>query len=178
MDCRTPGFPVHHQLPEFTQTHVHRVNDAIQPSHSLSSPSPPAFHLSHHHQGLFQWVSSLQQVAKVLSFSFSISPSNEYSGLISRIDWFDLLAVQGLMVSRWISRCIIKNLYSDHEYSNVLNTRILFQIRKESKGNLFKYSLQVQKLKSHKILTRDPWGATLSKPTTTTKKTKLAFNDI
>ena len=61
----TPGFPVHHQLPELAQTHVHWVSDAIQPSHPLLSPSPPAFNLSHH-QGLFQWVSSLHQVAKVL----------------------------------------------------------------------------------------------------------------
>ena len=66
MDCSTPGFPVHHQLPEFTQTHVHWFGDAIQPSHPLSSPSPP-FNLSEH-QGLFQWVSSLHQVAKVLEF--------------------------------------------------------------------------------------------------------------
>ena len=66
MDCSTPGFPVHHQLPELAQTHVHRVGDAIQPSHPLLSPSPPAFNLSHH-QGLFQGVSS-NQVAKVLEF--------------------------------------------------------------------------------------------------------------
>ena len=65
MECSTPGFPVHHQLPKLAQTHVHQVSDAIQPSHSLSSPSPPAFHLSQH-QGLFQWVSSLHQMAKVL----------------------------------------------------------------------------------------------------------------
>ena len=65
MDCSTLGLPVHHQLPEFTQTHVHRVGDAIQPSHPLSSPSPPTFNLSQH-QGLFQRVSSLHQVAKVL----------------------------------------------------------------------------------------------------------------
>ena len=65
MDCSTPGFPVHHQILELTQTHVHRVGDATQPSHSLSSPSS-AFSLSQH-QGLFQWVSSLHQVAKVLS---------------------------------------------------------------------------------------------------------------
>ena len=65
MDCSTPGFPVHHQLPELAQTHVHWVGDAIQPSHPLSSPSPPAFNLSQH-QGLFQWVSSSYQVAKVL----------------------------------------------------------------------------------------------------------------
>ena len=65
MDCSTPGFPVHHQLLEPTQTHVHQVGDAIQPFHPLSSPSPPAFNLSQH-QGLFQWVSSSHQVAKVL----------------------------------------------------------------------------------------------------------------
>ena len=67
VDCSTPGFPVHHQLLEFTQTQVHRVTDAIQPSHPLSSPFLPAFHLSQH-QGLFQWVSSSHQVAKVLEF--------------------------------------------------------------------------------------------------------------
>ena len=64
-DCSMPGFPVHHQLLELAQTHVHRVSDAIQPSHPLSSPSPPPFSLFQH-QGLFQWVSSLHQVAKVL----------------------------------------------------------------------------------------------------------------
>ena len=67
MDCTTPGFPVHHQLPELTQTHVHRVGDAIQSSHPLSSPSPPSFSLSQH-QGLFQWISSSHLVAKVLEF--------------------------------------------------------------------------------------------------------------
>ena len=97
MDCSMPGFPVFHYLPEFAQTHVLWIDDAIQSSHPLSSPSPPAFNLSQH-QGLFQWVSSSYQVAKYWSFSFSISPSNEYSGLMSlRIDWFDLLAVQGTL---------------------------------------------------------------------------------
>ena len=67
MNCSTPGLPVHLQLPEFTQTHVHRVGDAIQPSHPLSSPSPHAFNLSQH-QRLFQWVSSLHQVARILEF--------------------------------------------------------------------------------------------------------------
>ena len=66
MACSTPGLPVHHQLPEFTQTHVHWVSDAIQPSHPLSSPSPPAFSLSQS----FKWVSSSHQVAKVLEFQF------------------------------------------------------------------------------------------------------------
>ena len=67
MDCSTPGFPVHHQLPELAQTHVHRISDAIQPSHPLSFPSPSAFNLSQH-QDLFQEVSSSHQVAKVLKF--------------------------------------------------------------------------------------------------------------
>ena len=69
MDCGTAGLPVHCQLPEFTQTHVHWVGDAIQPSHPLSSPFPPTFNLSQH-QGLFQWVSSSHQLAKVLEFQF------------------------------------------------------------------------------------------------------------
>ena len=67
MDCSMPGLPVHHQLQDFTPTHVHWVSDAIQPSHPPSSPSPPAFNLSQH-QGLFQWVSSSHQVAKILEF--------------------------------------------------------------------------------------------------------------
>ena len=67
MHCSTPSLPVHHQLPEFTQTHIYWVVDAIQPSHPLSSPSPPAFNLSQH-QGLFKWVSSSHQVAKILEF--------------------------------------------------------------------------------------------------------------
>ena len=82
MDCSIPGFPVNHQLPDLTQTHVHWAGDAIQPSHPLLSPFPPVFNLSQH-QGLFQWVSSLHQVSKYWSFGFSISPSNEYSGSIS-----------------------------------------------------------------------------------------------
>ena len=99
MDCSTPGIPVHHQLLELTQTYVHRVRDVIQLSHPLMSPSPPAFNLSQH-QGLFQGASSSHQVAKYWSFSFSISPSNEYSGLtFFRIDWLDVLAVQGTLKS-------------------------------------------------------------------------------
>ena len=99
MNHSTPGLPVHHQLPEFTQTHVHRVGDAIQPFHPLSSPSPPAPNLSHY-QGLFQWVNSSQEVVEYWSFSFSISPSKEHPGLISfRMDWLDLLEVQGILKS-------------------------------------------------------------------------------
>ena len=97
MDCSKPSFPVHHQLPKLAQTHV-RVEDAIQPFHPLF-PSPPAFNLLQH-QGLFKWVISCIRWPKFWSFNFSISPSNEYSQLISlRIGWLDLLAVQGTLKS-------------------------------------------------------------------------------
>ena len=97
MDRSTPGLLVHHQLPELAQTHVHQVCDAIQPSHPLLSTS--AFYLSKH-QGLFQGVSSLHQVAKVLEFQLQHQPSNEHPGLTSfRMDWLDLLAVQGILKS-------------------------------------------------------------------------------
>ena len=97
MNCSMPGFPVHHQLLEPAQIHVHWVNNAIQLSHLLLSPSPPAFNVSHH-QNLLQWVSSIIRWPKYWSFSFILSPSNAYSGFISsRIDWFDLLAVQGTL---------------------------------------------------------------------------------
>ena len=99
VNCSMPVLPVHHQLLEFTQTLVHRVGDDIQPSHPLLSPSPPAFNLSQQ-QSLFKWVSSSIRWPKYWSFSFSISPSNEYSGLISfRMDWLDLLSVQGTLKS-------------------------------------------------------------------------------
>ena len=81
MNRSTPGLPVHHQLPELTQTHVHRVSDTIQPSHPLSSPSPPAPNSSQH-QSLFQWVNSSHEVAKVLEFqlehhSFQRNPRDD-----------------------------------------------------------------------------------------------------
>ena len=99
MTCSTPGLPVHYKHPEFPQTHIHWVGDAIQPSYPLSSPSPPAPNPSQH-QSLFQWVNSSHEVAKVQSFSFSIIPSKEHPGLISfRMDWLDLLAVQGTLKS-------------------------------------------------------------------------------
>ena len=80
MNYSMPGLPIHHQLPEFTQIHVHRVDDAIQPSHPLSSPAPPVLRM--------RW-------PKYWSFSFRISPSKEHPGLISfRVDWWDLLAAQ------------------------------------------------------------------------------------
>ena len=99
MNRSTPGLLVHHQLLESTQIYVHWVSDAIQPSHPLSSPSLPALNPSQH-QGLFQWVNSSHEVAKVLELQLYISPSNEHWGLISfRMDWLDLLAVQGTLKS-------------------------------------------------------------------------------
>ena len=99
MNRSTPGLPVHHQLPEFTQTHVHQVGDAIQPSHPLSSPSPPAPSPSQH-QSLSNESTLCIRWPEFWSFSFSISPSNEHPGLISfRMDWVDLLAVQGTLKS-------------------------------------------------------------------------------
>ena len=95
MNPSTPSLPVHHQLPEFTQTHVHRVSDAIQPSHLLSSPSPPAPNPSQH-QSLSNESTLHMRWPKYWSFSFSIIPSKEMPGLISStMDWLDLLAVQG-----------------------------------------------------------------------------------
>ena len=95
-DCSMPGFPVHYQLLEPTQTHVHWVGDAIQPSHSLSSLSlpPPVFTSIR----IFSNESVLIRWPKYWNFSYNISPSNEYSGLISfRMDWLELLAVQGTL---------------------------------------------------------------------------------
>ena len=99
MNRSTPGLPVHHQLLEFTQTHVHRVGDAIQPSHPLLSPFPPAPNPSQP-QGLFQWVSSSHHVAKVLEFqlqhqSFQWTPRTD----LLWMDWLDFLAVQGTLKS-------------------------------------------------------------------------------
>ena len=97
MECSTSGFPVHHQLPELAQTHVHQLGDAIQPSPPLLSPFPPAFNLSQHH-GFSK--ESVLHIRWPKYWRFSISPSNEYPGLISfKIDWFDLLTVQGIQES-------------------------------------------------------------------------------
>ena len=107
MDCSTPGLPVHHHLPEFAQTHVHWVDDAIQPSHSLSSPSPPDLSLSQHH-GLFQWVGSL------LSDSQSIGASASASVLPMNIEgWFPLgltgmISLQSKGLSRVFSNTIVQ----------------------------------------------------------------------
>ena len=109
--CSTPGLPVHHLLPKLAQTHVPRVGDAIQPSHPLSSPSPPTHNppsirvFSNESVLLINW-------PKYRSFSFSISPSNEYSGLISlRIGWFNLLEVQ-----EGLSRVSSNTIVQKHQF--------------------------------------------------------------
>ena len=110
MNCSTPGLPVHHELPEFTQTHVHQVGDAIQPSHPLSSPSP-AFSLPQH-QGLFQWVSSSHQVAKVLGVSASASVLSMNSQ-----HWFPL-GLTGLIFlqSKGLSRVFSNTTVQKHQF--------------------------------------------------------------
>ena len=110
MDCSTPDFPVHHQLPKPTQTHGHGVSDAIQPSHPLSSPSSPTLNLSQH-QDLFQWVGSSDHIAKVLEFQLQHQSFHEYSGLISfRMDWLDSLLSKGF--SRVFSNTQFKSINS------------------------------------------------------------------
>ena len=126
MDSSTPSLPVHHQFPELAQTHVHRVRNAMQPSHPLSSPSPT---FNFRSIRVFSNDSVLHIMwPKCWSFSFSISPSNEHSGLISfRMDWFDLLAVQGTLKSLlqyhspeasilWCSAFFSTILTSVHDY--------------------------------------------------------------
>ena len=117
MDCSTPGLPVHHQLPEFTETHVHWVGDAIQPFHPLS-PSPPTFNLSQH-QGLYKWVSSSHQAAKILEFQLQHQSFQEYSGLISfRLGWLNFLEVQGTL----------KSLFQHHSSKASINWHSAFII--------------------------------------------------
>ena len=120
MDCSMPGLPVHHQLPQFTQTHTHWVSDAIQPSHPLLPPSPPTFNLSQHqvfpNESVLHirwpkyWSFSFSiRWPKYWSFSFSISPSNEYSGLISfRMDC--LISSQSKRLSRVFSNTTVQKV--------------------------------------------------------------------
>ena len=112
MNCSTPGLPVHHQLPESTQTHVHWVSDAIQPSHPLSSPFPPAPNPSQH-QGLFKWVSSSHQVAKVLKFqlqSASVLPMNTQDW--SPLGWTGWISLQ----SKGLSRVFYNTTVQKHQF--------------------------------------------------------------
>ena len=123
----TPGLPVHHQLPEFTQTHVHWVGDAIQPSHPLSSPSPPALNLSQH-QGLSNESALRIRWPKYWSFSFNISPSNEHPGLISfRMEWLDLLAVQGTLKSSTTPQFKTINSLASQQYWSIKTLWIRLQ---------------------------------------------------
>ena len=110
MDCNMLGFPVHQQLPELAQSHVHWVSDTIQPLHSLSSPSPPSFSLSQH-QGLFQWVSSSHQVTKYWSFNFSIMlPMNIQ-------DWFPLRWTGWISLqSKGLSRVFSNTTVQKHQF--------------------------------------------------------------
>ena len=117
MNHSTPGLPVHCQLPEFTQTHVHRVGDATQPSHPLLSPSPPA-------SGSFPMSQLFDEVAKVLEFRLQHHPSNEHPGLISfRMDWLDLLSVQGTL------RSLLQHYIQKYQFfSAQLSSQSKFQI--------------------------------------------------
>ena len=131
MNCSMPGLPVHHQLPESTQTHVHWVGEANQPSHPLLSPSPPALNLSQHL--VFSNESALRiRWPKYWSFSFNSSLSNEHPGLIPfRMDWLDLLAIQGTLKEssptpqfKSINISVLSFLYSPtlHPYMNTGKT--------------------------------------------------------
>ena len=134
MDCSTPGFPVHHQLPEVAQTHIHWVGDAIQSSHPLSSPSPafnfPSIRVFSNESVL--WI----MWPKYWSFSFSMSLSNVYSGLISfRMDWLDLLAVQETLESSPTQQ--FKNINSS--ILSFLYSPTLTSIRDHWKNHSFNY---------------------------------------
>ena len=123
MNCSMPGLPVHHQLPEFTQTHVHRVGDAMQSSHPLSSPSPPATKPSQH-QSLFQWVTLHMRWPKYWSFSFSISPSmNTQNG--SSLEWTGWISLQSKGLSRVFSNTTVqKNQYFSTQPSSQSKSHI------------------------------------------------------
>ena len=151
MYCSMPGFPVLHYLPEFAQTHVNWVDDAIEPSHPLSSPSPSALHLSQL-QDLFWWVSSSQWVAKVSSFS--ISPSNEYSGLISfRMDWLDLLAVQGTLKRLSQYRNLKASIFQSSVFFTVQLSHLYMMTGKTIALIMWPFSIHTNVVKNDKLLT-------------------------
>ena len=122
MDCSTTGLPVHHQLPELAQTHVHQVSGTIQPSHPLSSPSPPAFNLSQH-QGLFQWVSSLHQVGKVLEFQFQ---HQSFQWIFRTYFLWDWLVWLGLTVVQRTLTSLLQHLCSK---ASVLRHSAFFMVQ-------------------------------------------------
>ena len=123
MNRSTPGFHVHHQLLEFTQTHVHWVGDAIQPSHPLSSPSPPALNLSQH-QGLFQWVSYSPQLAKVLAVSASASACPMNTQDWSPLGWTGQISLQSKRLARVFSNTAVQKhqFFSSQIYSPTLTS--------------------------------------------------------
>ena len=124
MNCSTPGLPVHHQLPEFTQTHVHWGGDAIQPSHPLLSPSPPAFSLSQH-QGLFKWVSSSHQVAKVLEFERQHQSFQCNTQDWSPLGWTGWISLQSKGLSRVFSSTRVqKHQFFGAQLSSQSNSHI------------------------------------------------------
>ena len=116
--CDTPGLPVHHQLPEFTQTHLHWVGDAIQRSHPLSSSSPPAFNFSQH-QGLFKWVSSLHQVTKVLEFQLQ---HQSFQWILRTLGWTGWISLQSKRFSRVFSNTTVQK----HQFFIIQLSSFLF----------------------------------------------------
>ena len=124
MNRSMPGLPVHHKLPEFTQTHAHRVGDAILPSHPLSSPSPPAPNPSKR-QGLFQWVSSSHEVAKVLGVSASASVLPVNTQDLSPSGWTGWISLQSKGLSRVFSNTTVqKHQFSHAQLSSQSNSHI------------------------------------------------------
>ena len=147
MNYSMPGFPVQHQFLKLTQTHILWVSDAIQPSHPLSSSSPSTLNLSQH-QGLFSESPLHIRWPKFWSFSFNISPSNEYSGLILlRMDWLDLLAVQGTLKSL-LQHHSSKALILQNSTSGTLSIR-------SKPLNLF--SLPLYNCKGFSLVLEVPW---------------------
>ena len=123
MDCSTPGLPVHHQLPEPTQTHVHSVSNAIQPSHSRSSPFPPVFNFSQH-QGLFQWTGSSHQVAKVLEFQLK-HQSFQWILNLFPLGWTGWISLQSKGLSRVFSSTTVqKHQFFGAQLSSQSNSHI------------------------------------------------------
>ena len=152
MDCSTPGFPVHHQLPKLTQTHVHWVCDAIQPSHPLSSPSLPTFNLSQH-QGLFKWISSSHQVTRVLEFQLQITP----------LGWTGWISFQSKGLSRVFSNTTVQKyqLFCSHIHTWLLEGK--YKLKPQWKNSVYLLewaSLVTQKAKKPPAI-RETWVPSL-----------------